>query len=77
MTNDNIKTAAQFLKAAVEALEDGAITPEEGIHLCQAATGILERLLSLSDKRFVVFGIRAGMSVLSWLEHDLQGHIDG
>ena len=75
-SNDNIKTTAQFLRAAVEAMEDGAITPAEGIHLCQAATGILNRLLTLSDKRFVIFGIRAGVSVLSWLEHDLNEHIE-
>ena len=73
VNSQDLKSAAQFLKLAVDAMaDDGAISPDEWIFLAQAAIGILKKLLPLTDKRFVLFGIRAGISVLEWLVDDLQ-----
>ena len=74
--NEEFKQGAKFLQNLGEMLSEGAVTPEEGVFLCQAAKKILARLETFTDRRFVLFGLRAGISVLDWLEHDI-GSTDG
>ena len=77
MNHQDLKSAAEFIKMAVDAMEDGAVSPEEGIFLCQAGKGIFEKLEPMTNKRFVLFSIRAAISILDWLEHDLKDKTNG
>ena len=71
MKTEDIKNGVHFLSLFLDSIGDGSISKEEGQYLCKAGKKILEQLLPLSDRRFVVFGLRAGISVLDWLESDL------
>ena len=77
MTNDKrIKNIARLLANLADVLGDGAISPDEGKLLCQAGKRILTQLESLTHKRVVLFGLRTGISMLDWLEHDLTTSYD-
>ena len=70
------KRASKVASSVFETMEDGAVTPEEGIFLATTAKNALKQLEGISKKRFVIFGIRGAMQLMDLLIEDLQSHLE-
>ena len=75
-TLKTLKRASKVASSVFETMEDGAVTPEEGIFLATTAKNALKQLEGISKKRFVIFGIRGAMQLMDLLIEDLQSHLE-
>jgi len=64
--------AAKLIWQAVRALEDGAVTAEEGVYLCKAGAELLDRLRPKAKRWIAKTAIDTAQLVLRQLASDLQ-----
>jgi len=63
--------AAKLIWQAVRALEDGAVTAEEGVYLCKAGAELLDRLRPKAKRWIAKTAIDTAQLVLRQLATDL------
>lgn len=73
---DGQAEAARLIYQAVRALEDGAISPLEGVYLCKAGAELLDRLRPKAKRWIGKAAIDTAQMVLRQLGSDLQEMAD-
>ena len=77
MNSEDRAKAAKLIWDAARAIEDGAITPEEGSYLCKAGAELLERVRPRAKRWFGRTAIDTASLVLRQLGADLAEMPDG
>ena len=66
------EAAARMIWQAVRALEDGAVTAQEGVYLCRARAELLDKLRPRAKRWIARTSIDAAQLVLRQLASDLE-----